>query len=153
MVLVCLICSFRMTKQTSRKNPRTPLTLYILRPPLIPLLSLSLSLSFYSFTVTPCVPIFFPYVSRPPFTTSIPVSSSQTPLEAILCHFVPFLLHFLPTCPLLLHYNQTLSRFPQIPSATPALSPSFSICLSPSRFFSPSPLPSPSLSVLLTCST
>lgn len=40
-------------------------------------------------------------------------------------------------------YNQTLSRFPQIPSATPAFSPSFSICLSPCLFFSASPLPLP----------
>lgn len=54
----------------------------------------------------------------------------------ILCHFVPFSLPFLPVCPPFLHNNQTLSRFSQIPWATPAFSPSFSICLSPSSFCS-----------------
>lgn len=78
--------------------------------------------------------VFFPHMS--------PYPSWRHPWVAILCHFVPFLLHFLPVCPPFLHNNRTLSRFSQIPWATPAFSPSFSICLSP-----------PSLSVLLTCST
>lgn len=121
-------------------------------------LPVCLSLSYllfilFFFLVTLCLPIFLPYVSLSSFATSSRTASSLTARVAILCHFVSFLLHFHPMRPLFLCYNQTLSRFPQIPSATPALSPSFSICLSPSLFFFPSPLPSPSLSVLLTCST
>lgn len=79
-----------------------------------------------------CFLIFFPYVPLPPFAASIRMASSLTTPEAILCHFMSVLFHFLPMCPTFLGYNQTLSPFPQIPSATPAFSPPFSICLSPS---------------------
>lgn len=81
-----------------------------------PLLSNNLSQS--SFHMSP-----YPFVCHPPSRT---------------CgHFVSFCAILVPFSPHVspFHNNQTLSRFSRIPWATPAFSPSFSICLSPSSFF------------------
>lgn len=98
---------------THQKSPRTssssPLSLF------------PLFLFLCCHAMSPAV-VFFLHMS--------PYPSWRHPWVAIRCHFVPFLLHFLPVCPPFLHNNRTLSRFSQIPWATPAFSPSFSICLS-----------------------
>lgn len=87
-------------------------------------------LHFSSNAVTSCLSVFFFLLLF--FFHMSPYPSSCHPRLAIFCHFVPFSLHFLPVCPPFPHNNHTLSGFSQIPWATPAFSPSFSICLSPS---------------------
>lgn len=114
--------------------------------PSLPWLSLSFPFALYSFVV--CLPIF----SLSPSIISHMSSSVNVTRGAIFVPFCVISASFSPQAPPLLCYNRNLSRFPQIPSATPTFSRSFSICVSPLSFFS-SPLPAPSLSVLLTCST
>lgn len=81
-------------------------------------------------TTSPSVVFFFSFHTCHP---NHPRVILEWPFCVILCHsrFI-----FLPVCPPFLHNNRTLSRFSQIPWATPAFSPSFSICLSPSSFCS-----------------
>lgn len=85
---------------------------------------LSHSISQCFFHMSPCLP------PSPCPSTGRPLSAARV---AILCHLVSFLLHFHPVCPpFSLLQSNPFTLFPQIPSATPAFSPSFSICLSPS---------------------
>ena len=69
----------------------------------------------------------------------------------ILCNLLPFLLHFLSTCPRLSPLQSNPFTLSSNSLGHPrALALFFHLSIS---FSSPSPLPSPSLSVLLTCST
>ena len=105
------------------------------------------SFPLYLFFLSHSVSRSFFHMCLPLTESSVCAVLSRTTRSPFSVSFGVTFASFSPHVSPLLFYNQTLSRSPQIPSATPAFSPSFSIC--PSSFLSSSlrllfPLP-PSL--------